>query len=306
MRVLIRKLPLLAAALLALSALAALAQDATSASDSWSFITAGDMRNFTGPASGGKRYFDGVCQAVKLVGAGAFMLSPGDCDPPGPIRADIDEYLGSNYVWYPVIGNHDADSAKDMEWMRRWAQSGITHLVRRGPPGAELTSFSFDWANAHFVVVDEYYDGHSDAVGNGDVCDTALAWLDQDLSETHQPLIWVTGHKPIKSFPDMDSGRVRHDGDSISANAAHRERFVQILKQHHACAYICGHTHNTSIEQIEGLWQLDSGHARGAGDTGSPSTFLKVRINRTKAWVDVYRSDPKGVDYRLEKTQALN
>ncbi len=61
-----------------------------------------------------------------------------------------------------------------------------------------------------------------------------------------------------------------------------------------------------SVAKVHGVWQADSGHARGAGDKGSPSTFLKFRIAGTNAWVDVYRSDKNGVAYGLKKTVELN
>lgn len=271
----------------------------------YSFDTAGDMRLFVGPAPNGKRYFDGVCQAIAKIGKGDFMISPGDCDPPAPVRAMVDRYLGQDYVWYPVIGNHDAASADDMRWMRQWSDHGIAGLVRRGPPGAERTIYSFDRANSHFIVMNDYYDGKTDAVGKGDISDELFKWLEADLLLTRQPLIWVTGHKPIKSVPDMDTGRMRHATDPISSNPAHMKRFTELLKKYHVRAYICGHTHDTSVTQVDGIWQADSGHARGAGDPGAPSTFLKFRVSGVQAWVDVYRGDANGVNYTLRKTVEL-
>ena len=118
-------------------------------------------------------------------------------------------------------------------------------------------------------------------------------WLEKDLAATRKPLIWIIGHVPIKSFPDMDTGRKRHEGGSLTSNPAHLERFLQLLKQYHVKAFICGHTHNCSVTKVEGVWQADSGHARGAGDTGAPSTFLKFRIAGDRAWVDIYRERPQ-------------
>ncbi len=271
----------------------------------FSFAVTGDMRNFTGPGPDGKRYFDGACEALQVVGGGAFMISPGDCDPPGPVRATLDRYLGTNYLWYPVAGNHETTSAGTMTWLRRWSAKGIPHLVRHGPPGAENTTYSFDYANSHFVMLNEYYDGRADTSRGDDLPDVALQWLEDDLGATHQQLIWVVGHKPIESMPDMDTGRVRHPKDSVSGHADQVTRFLQILSRHHARAYLCGHTHNASVSRVHGLWQLDSGHARGGGDRGAPSTFLKVRVAGHDTWVDVYRADPKGLHYELKKTVAL-
>src|SRR5579862_3772557 len=100
------------------------------AQTNFTFITAGDMRNFMKSSKPGERYFDGLCEAVHQLDAGAFMLSPGDCDDPVAIRATIDKFIGKDYPWYPVVGNHDVESVSDMTWLRQWASNGIPHLSR--------------------------------------------------------------------------------------------------------------------------------------------------------------------------------
>lgn len=277
-----------------------------SAPITFSFITAGDMRSFVGPAPAGKRYFDGVCEALQSIGAGAFMIIPGDCDPPGPVRATIDRYLGTNYLWYPVIGNHELEKTTNLVWLRTWAEAGVPHLTRRGPVGAEDTIYSFEFENSHFILLNEYYDGRSDSVRKNDIPEAAFEWLEEDLAATRKPLIWIIGHVPIKSLRDMDTGRLRHAGESLTTNKVHQERFLQLLKRYHVRAYICGHTHNCSVARVKGVWQADSGHARGAGDKGAPSTFLKFRIAEERAWVDIYRGDTNGVTYKLRRTVKLD
>lgn len=272
----------------------------------YSFAIAADMRNFATAPPGKKHYFDGACQALRSYGAGEFMLSPGDCDPPGPVREVIDRYLGTNYIWYPVAGNHDTEKQGNMSWLRSWAKGGIPFVVRQGPRGAEETTYSFEFGNSHVVMLNEYYNGKSDAVrGKDDLPDATLDWLEQDLSATRQPLIWVVGHKPIKSMPDMDNGKVRHGRESVSTNREHFTRFINLLKEHKVRAYICGHTHCTSVTRIHGLWQLDSGHARGGGDASTPSTFMKIRVQDTRTWVDVFRSDTTGILYLKRLTCEL-
>ena len=263
------------------------------------------MRSFITSPTNTQRYFDGLCEAAHEIGPGAFMLSPGDCDAPVAIRAAIDKFLGTNFLWYPVVGNHDVESLPEMAWLRQWASNGIPQLSERGPAGCDFT-YSFDFGNAHFAAVSEYDGRNPKKVGEADISDVTLDWLEKDLSATSKPLIFVFGHNPIKSFPDMDSGRVRHGEASVSANPAHFNRFIKILTEHHVCAYICGHTHDTSVEKVDGIWQTDSGHARGAGDPGSPSTFLRFRVNGTKAVVEVYRGDVNGIRYTLRKTVGLN
>ena len=155
-------------------------------------------------------------------------------------------------------------------------------------------------------MLNDYYDGHSDSVRRDDVPTAAFEWLKQDLAATDKPLRWVIAHAPLKSLPDMDTGRRRHANDFGQAKKADVARFTQLLKECHVRAYICGHTHDTSVEKVDGVWQADSGHARGGGDMGSPSTFLKFRVAGTRAWVDVYRADINGEHYRLRKTVELD
>src|SRR5215469_9888740 len=196
------------------------AQTNETAPDHFSFITAGDMRSFIISPEKTQRYFDGLCEAAHQIGPGTFMLSPGDCDAPVATRATIDKFLGTNFLWYLVVGNHDVESLPDMAWLRQWASNGIPHLSESGPAGCDFT-YSFDFGNAHFAAVSEYDGRNPKKVGEADITDVTLDWLEKDLSATSKPLIFVFGHNPIKSFPDMDSGRVRHNGASVSTNPEH-------------------------------------------------------------------------------------
>lgn len=124
---------------------------------SLAFTVAGDMRSFTeNTKADGKRFFDGACEAMKRVGPGAFLISPGDFDPPAANRAIIDRYLGPKFLWYIVVGNHEVENAAVMPWVRDWLAADIPHVVRRGLPGTKLTIYSWDFGNSHFVAIDSY------------------------------------------------------------------------------------------------------------------------------------------------------
>jgi 3',5'-cyclic AMP phosphodiesterase CpdA len=284
-----------------------------------SFTVAGDMRSYTENAKpDGKRFFDGACEAMSRVGPGSFLISPGDFDPPAANRAVIDKYLGKQFPWYVVVGNHEVENAVAMPWVREWLASDMPNVGRRGVPGTTLTVYSFDVGNSHFVAIDSYplakqgkpnAQGKVDAPGNKgevDLTEAEFKWLEEDLAATKKQFIWVIGHQPIESIPDMDSGRGRHGGESVSYDPGRAARFVDLLKKYHVRAYICGHTHNASVTKLaSGIWQADSGHARGGGDTGAPSTFLKVRTSGTDASVEIYRANPNGDEYQLRQTVAL-
>ena len=264
-----------------------------------------DMREFADPKHQSSEYFLGTCEAIRDVGKGAFMISPGDIDPPQYVKATIEKVLGDDYLWYPVVGNHEAETKEDMVWLREWGSKDIPHLVRRGPENGRETTYSFDYGNAHFAVINQYYDGQSDTGTDGDICDELYEWLKNDLEATSKRHIFVIGHEPIISIPDMDTGRYRHRGDNLDAHRRNNHRFQKLLREHNITAYICGHTHNFSYAKINGIWQIDAGHCRGIGDTGSPSTFLKVWVEPQSCWVDVYRTDADGGRYSLTRSISL-
>ena len=79
------------------------------------FTITGDMRDQ-------HETFGLILESINNIvgGPGAFHVSPGDLDPLQPNRDKIDYYFGSDFHWYPLIGNHDCDggSELDIQWLR--------------------------------------------------------------------------------------------------------------------------------------------------------------------------------------------
>lgn len=262
----------------------------------FTFDVTADNRSYTPPEHPGSAYFTGVCEAIRDLGPGKFMLSPGDIDPPAHTYATIEQTIGRDYIWYPVVGNHELEKPEFMTWLRHYNAGGrkLPNIVRSGPPGAVETCYSFNYENTHFTIINQYYDGQHDDAGKGTVCDALYQWLADDLAANTKPIIFVSGHEPTVPMPDIDTGRVRHVGSSLDRDPKANHRFWSLLREHKVTAYLCGHTHNTSIAKINGVWQIDAGHARGLGDKGTPSTFLRINVNGDQVTCDVYRSDKPG------------
>jgi 3',5'-cyclic AMP phosphodiesterase CpdA len=287
----------------ALSAIAA-----ENPADELVFIVAADMRNFAADGEWSKN-FSGACEAAKAVGAGAFMISPGDLDvdPPSAVRDMISAVLGEDYPWYPVLGNHDPESPSTMRYLRAYSRT-VPHVVNRGPQGCEATTYSFDWGDAHFVVLNQYFDGVNDWGLEGAVVPELLEWLEADLAATTRKHRFVFGHEPLVSMPDMDNGRIRHQGNALDEDWRSAFAFYEVMMRHDVDAYVCGHTHNTSYAKINGLWQLDAGHARGLEEVSYAEQMYRAiaraidegqrrGAGEAESLRQLYRDDPYHIDY---------
>ncbi len=265
------------------------------------------MRGYTLPVYAGSNYFVGACEAIRDIGPGDFMVSPGDIDPPDQVRKTLDAVLGEDYVWYPVVGNHELEKPEYMSYLRMYNKGGVMlpGIVHGGPSGAVETCYSFDHGNAHCVVINQYYDGKRDDALDGEVPEPLYNWLEDDLKNTGKKFIFVFGHEPLVSSPDLDNGRVRHRGDSLDKYPESSHRFWQLMRKHKVVAYFCGHTHNTSVCKINGIWQIDAGHARGQGDPGARSTFMQIHVGAGSVRCDVYRDDAEGGRYTLTFSEYL-
>jgi hypothetical protein len=248
------------------------------------FTVSADMREFVGASE-----FRGALEAMKGAGAGSFMVSPGDIDPPGPVYDAVRSVLGSSYPWYPVVGNHEAETPEDMAWLRSFNPGGsaLPNIVNvgpggPGPTGSVETCYSFDWGCGHFVVINEYFTGTVDNDPTGAISAALRTWLDADLAASTRPLKLVFGHEPAYPQPDAEPPhRLRHLGDSLDLDPANRDDFWNLLASRGVKAYICGHTHDYSIITVNGVWQIDACHARGSADTGARSTFLRMFVDDT-------------------------
>jgi len=261
---------------------------------SFRFTVTGDVRQYDA-------LFGEVLGAVRkqFGSVGVFGVSVGDDDPPEKVRARIDARIGPGAMWYHGTGNHEAGKAACMRWLRKEYTTGQdgrpairAHTNQDGPAGCAETTYSWNYGNAHFVMLNEYWDGSigpgSDSQKSGDVVPALLEWLARDLEKNTLPVVFVFGHEP--AYPQGP----RHTGDSLNANAKHRDAFWELLEKKGVQAYFCGHTHYFSRYRSEGgrVWQVDVGNS-GNQPKGllvpEGLTFMNVLVTPTEVRYEVWR-----------------
>ena len=281
------------------------------------FIVAADWRYKATEAYRTPEHFLGALQAIKRVGQGDFMISPGDLEPVSASHELIIQELGEDYPWYPVIGNHELEDSGSVSYLRDLNKGGssLPNVVRKGPVGSEETTYSFDWGDCHFVVINVYFDGQSDVGGHedGSIVPEMLAWLEEDLAANRQKFTFVIGHAPLMAMPDMDNGRIRHQGEVLDRDTDQMFSLYSMLVKYGVDAYFCGDTHNCSLTKMNDLWQIDVGHARGLEELFPKNIYRDVEqlveengLSALDSYFEPRKYKIKKALYYMDLTEGVN
>ncbi len=223
-------------------------------------------------------------------------------------------YNNKRMIWpkiWPVIGNHEVRNRKDEDNFRKV----FPNVFSNGPDDEKGLSYSFDFQNSHFAMVntDNWY--------YGDPLDTTddrrdwhyvkhLDWLENDLAAARKrgvEHIFVFSHE--MAFPT--GGHLRDGLPNLGRHLKlpldstrtwylnRRNKFWDLLKKHHVDAHICGHEHRYARQSVEGVYEIINGSA------GAPVYHLNPKYRTTN--VDsVYPGDEMSYAEAEKHYKVLN
>ncbi|MGI6361706.1 MAG: S-layer homology domain-containing protein [Bacillota bacterium] len=134
------------------------------------------------------------------------------------------EAADNSFASLPVmvaVGNHDTTNYD------------FFNLPQNGPHNFEKNFYSFDYGNAHFIVMD------SNLMGNEANAALFSEWLKQDLVQAAaQEWKIMMFHHPIFSVSD--------DGKDIQRALTIQEYYLPIMEEENVDLLLCGHQHSYS------------------------------------------------------------
>ncbi|WP_297421114.1 metallophosphoesterase family protein [Clostridium sp.] len=138
----------------------------------------------------------------------------------------------NNIPEMPTQGNHETYQNSTYATSAPQDFTGQFSVPQNGPKGHIGQTYSYDYGNVHFVVLDSQED--EEAPANDAFLQDQADWLDKDLSKNTQKWTIVMFHK------------TPYYNKATRNNPAVKDIFTPIIEKHHVDIVLNGHDHDIS------------------------------------------------------------
>ncbi|MDI3476998.1 MAG: hypothetical protein PWQ59_523 [Thermoanaerobacterium sp.] len=132
----------------------------------------------------------------------------------------------------PVEGNHETYQSSNYNSGKPKDFVNLFPVPQNGPDGLKGQVYSFDYGNAHIVMLDSQEDEEEGV--SGDILESQKAWLDKDLSSTNKTWKIVFFHK------------TPYYNKATRSNEQLKAAFQPIIDKYHVDVVFNGHDHGYS------------------------------------------------------------
>src|SRR5438477_5534306 len=190
------------------------------------------------------------------------MVENGDDSAQWPIFFDIEKDLLRQTAFFPALGNHEHHT--------QYFES----IFHDGTP-----YYSFDWGNAHFIVLDSDVENAAPYErGRSVYWNEEVRWLEEDLNQ-HQKADYrfVMAHHP----PFTAVG-------SRQGSNGHMTALTPMLEKYHVSAAFFGHDHNYQHYLKNGIhYVITGGGGAPLHDVSKPPEGITVKVAKIENFVSV-------------------
>jgi len=229
-----------------------------------------------------------VIQAILKAGEPDFVIHTGDLVADGsdsaqwPVFFSIERELLRKTAFFPCLGNHDRNSPQYYEFF-----------------DVQLPYYSFDWANAHIVVLNSDLGNVARSRESRDAYwIEELRWLEEDLAKSRKAgfAFVVLHHPPFSAVK-------RRQGDDKEVS-----RVVPVMEKFKINAVFSGHDHNYQHHLKGGvhyvvtggggapLYPVDAPLAGITRKLESTEHYVGIQVNGKTAKIQAFALDGRVID----------
>lgn len=232
----------------------------------FTFLVFGDSQSYDYAVWGAS-----ATAAYQSAPAAAFFVNVGDLVDVGQDYAQWEAWFAAAaglidaIPAMPVVGNHETYTPERRFSLPLYFTAQFP-LPDNGPAGLKRQAYSYDYGQAHFVVLDTQAGEEAEFVP--DLLERQAQWLEQDLAATEQPWKLVFMHRPLYG----------NKPDGINGNLL--RAFAGIFARYGVDLVFTAHDH-----VLARTWPLDA--AGNAVPAGEGTVFAAVGRSGTKTYGNV-------------------